>query len=169
MIEGRREFLRVGLTTTALGLGCFRLGLREVLAEAKREGKPVLTHDSLNKFLIEYSGSKKELAKQFEAGIDGSNLKKSHDDVMAWFINRFMVTEAQKKFVSSLTGIELDKIRQVAQMVAKEPMLPIFTFHIPNEQKGAKKPKGGRIQISSDTKGEAKKRRTRVDIHCGYD
>lgn len=164
MNQDRREFLGVGLATTALGLGCFCSGLNEAVASTNLDAKPVLTHDSLNRFLLALAATKRQdSAKEFGAIIVLCEPTNARDGVLQWLEERFLVTESQKKLIKSLTMDELGKIKEVAHLAGQE-YLATFKFITP--AKGAKKPEGSRVQIHKDAKVEAKKRKARVEIHC---
>lgn len=115
--SSRREFLKESATAT-VGLGCLSGGLKEALAQAQRENKPLLTEQSLNAALkvpspppnarINLQQAQKNLAAEIRP------------DIKKWLKSKFTLTPLQQRQLDAFTAEELEKLEKLLQMIEKD-------------------------------------------------
>jgi hypothetical protein len=100
--QDRRAFLR-GTVAVSVGAGCLATGLREALALAALQDKPLLTEQSLNKLLeAEFPNEERHAAL----------LKEAEANLPEFLRRRFTLTEKQVEEIKSLTAEELRELNR---------------------------------------------------------
>ncbi|HZS44940.1 MAG TPA: twin-arginine translocation signal domain-containing protein [Blastocatellia bacterium] len=105
----RRDFLKTGAGAAA-ALTCFTsVGLRKALAQARAEGKPLLTENNVNLHISEASPQiLVQRAAEFKR------------DGKSYLIKYFHATDEQKREIMSMTPEELRMINEAVQKCAAE-------------------------------------------------
>lgn len=117
----RRAFLRDGLLAATAGLTVTGFGVRRVLAQARKMGKPPFTEATVNKFLA--SSSEPDYRRMCE---------EAQKDLGGFVRKTFYLTPGQEKSLNNLTPEQVRKIQgafkqsqeQNARLAMKVKMVP---------------------------------------------
>lgn len=107
---GRRDFLKDS-ATAAVAVSCLSLDLRRAVAQARKEGKPVLTENNLNAF-IRANRPDKEKARQLA--------QEAANDPKGFIRRRFYLTSTQESELDLIGTEEIEKIREILGRVIDE-------------------------------------------------
>ncbi|MBS1807335.1 MAG: hypothetical protein JST84_03980 [Acidobacteria bacterium] len=104
----RREFVKGGVTTAAIGMSCLKFGLKEALAAARDTGKPILTERNLNSFITKNAANIQALAAEAKRDLKG------------FISNRFTLTPAQETFLDSISKEDIEKLNKGLKMIEEK-------------------------------------------------
>jgi len=155
---GRREALKaLGIA----GLGCFGslAGLKAALAQARAEGKQVLTERTLNRIIPDPAASAAS-KREFTAA-----MTEARTDLKGYLSKRFSLTPAQVREIESLTPAQKKDLNRVLDAAIKNNAKPTIEIGRSTRSARSKKkskhvkvsaqgPKGGKFDAEFDISEE---------------
>jgi hypothetical protein len=104
----RREFLKDGIATAAIGAASIRLNLRAALAQAKREDKPLLTEQNLNRLIPKEPDALRQRAVEAKRDLKG------------FITKHFYLTPDQTRQLNALSREESSLIKEGIDLALEE-------------------------------------------------
>ncbi len=100
----RRSFLRDSLSSAAIGVVGIRFAIRDVVAQAKRVNKPILTERNFNALIPGDQNSLRPLAVEAKR------------DLRAYIRKRFYLTSSQQHALDELSERDIEKVKEAIDM-----------------------------------------------------